>query len=57
MYKKEMKEKEHDTKPNSTQVIVDPEKLKKGMAALFLSGDFDTDDFTNVLTSALSNIE
>lgn len=42
--------------PN-TQVIVDPDKLKKGMAAIFPSGDFDTDDLAEALAAALNGLE
>ena len=57
MYKKEMKEKEKDGKTSTPQTTVNPDKLKKGMAALFLSGEFNTDDLAEALSSALNRIE
>ena len=57
MYKK-VKEKDRKDPTNKTnQVTVDPDKLRKGMAALFPSGDFDTDDLADALSAAISNIE
>ena len=41
----------------SDQVTVDADKLKKGMAALFPSGDFDTDDLAKAFSAAIANIE
>ena len=52
-----MKEKEKDRKATASQVTVDPDKLKKGMAALFPSGDFDTDNLAQSLSSALNHIK
>ena len=54
---KKMKKKEQDGAGNSSssssnQVIVDQDKLKKGMAALFLSGDFNTNDLVAALAAA-----
>ena len=57
MYKKEMKEKEQDKKTNSSQVTVDSDKLKKGMAALVPSGDFDTNNLADALSTTLANLE
>ena len=56
-YKKMMKDEKGDTKPNNSQVIVDQDKLKKGMAALFPSGDFDTDDLADALVAAMTITE
>ena len=57
-YKKQGKEKEKNESPNkSNQVTIDPDKLKKGMAALFPSGDFDTDNLTEALSAAIANIK
>ena len=38
---------------NNNHVTVDPDKVKQGMAALFPSGDFDTDDLANALVAVL----
>ena len=38
---------------NNYHVTVDPDKMKQGMAVLFPSGDFDTDDLANALISVL----
>ena len=38
---------------NNNHVTVDPDKMKQGMAALFPSGDFDTDDLANALVVIL----
>ena len=40
---------------NNNHVTMDPEKVKQGMAALFPSGDFDTDDLTNALVAILKS--
>ena len=39
--------------PNNNHVIVDPDKVKQGMAALFPFRDFDTDDLANALVAVL----
>ena len=52
------RDKEEDKKEltsKSNQVTVDADKLKKGMAALFPSGDFDTDDLAEALSTAIAN--
>ena len=38
---------------NNNHVTVDPDKVKQGMAALFPSGDFNTDDLANALVAVL----
>ena len=38
---------------NNNHVTVDPDKVKQGMAPLFLSGDIDTDDLANALVTVL----
>ena len=38
---------------NNNHVTVDPDKVKQGMAALFPSGDFDTDDLANAFVAVL----
>ena len=42
---------------SSTQVVINKEKLKKGTAALFPSGDFDTCDLATSLASAMVGLE
>ena len=57
-YKKHDKEKDKKELTNkSNQVTVDADTLKKGMAALFPSGDFDTEDLAEALSAAIANIE
>ena len=46
-----------ETNSNNSQVTVDTDKLKKGMAALFPSGDFDTDDMADALVAAMTASE
>ena len=41
-------------KSNNSQVTVDTDKLKKGMAALFPSGNFDTDDLADALVAVMT---
>ncbi|KAL7565343.1 hypothetical protein ACA910_013565 [Epithemia clementina (nom. ined.)] len=44
----------HDSKPGTdTQVTVDKEKLKRGMAALLPSGDYDINDLAEALAAVL----
>ena len=43
-YKKMLKEQNKSTNKDKKEVSVDENKLKKGMAAIFPSGDFNTDD-------------
>ena len=38
---------------NNNHVTVDPDKVKQGMAALFPSGNFDTDVLANALVAVL----
>ena len=57
MYKKEIKEKDKKESPNkSNQVTVNLDELKKGMAALFPSGDFNTDDLAEALSAVSTEI-
>ena len=60
-YKKMMKNKESKNSDSycssSNQVSVDTEKLKKGMAAILLLGDFNTDDLAKALATAMHSIE
>ena len=59
-----MKKKEQDkagdfssSSSSSNEVIIDQDKLKKGMAALFLSGNINTDDLADALAAAIAGIE
>ena len=58
MYKK-MQKKEQEkagSSPPVSQVVIDQDKLEKGMATLFPSGDF-TDDLAASLASAMVGLE
>ena len=48
-YKKMLKEQNKSTREDKKEVSVDENKLKKGMAAIFPSGDFNTDDLAEAL--------
>ena len=54
---KKMSKQENDnaysSSSNNNHVTVDPDKVKQGMAALFPSGDFHTDDLANALIAVL----
>ena len=50
---KQEKENASSSSSNNNHVTVDPDKVKQGMAALFPSGDFDTDDLANALVAVL----
>ena len=39
------------------EVSVDENKLKKGMAAIFPSGDFNTDNLAEALAAAINGVE
>ena len=41
----------------TNQVTVDKIKLKKGMEAIFPSGDFDTDDLAEALATTMAGAE
>ena len=41
----------------TNQATVDKTKLKKGMAAIFPSGDFDTDDLAEALATTMAGVE
>ena len=41
----------------TNQVTVDKTKMKKGMAAIFSSGDFDTDDIAEALATTMAGVE
>ena len=55
-YKKMIKQENDNvssSSSNNNHVTVDPDKVKQGMAALFPSGDFDTDDLANAFVAVL----
>ena len=55
-YKKMIKQEKDNASPsssNNNHVTVDPDKVKQGMAALFPSGDFDTDNLADALVAVL----
>ena len=55
-YKKMIKQQNDNissSSSNNNHVTMDPDKVKQGMAALFPSGDFDTDDLANALVAIL----
>ena len=56
-YKKMMKEQNKSNNDDQKKVTVDEDKLKKGMAAIFPSGDFNTDDLAEALAAAITGIE
>ena len=41
----------------TNQVTVDTTKLRKGMAAVFPSGDFDTDDLVEALATTMTGVK
>ena len=56
-YKKMLKDKNGSTDGDKKEVSVDENKLKKGMAAIFPSGDFNTDDLAEALAAAINGVE
>ena len=56
-YKKMIKEKNNSNNDDQKKVTVDEDKLKKGMAAIFPSGDFNTDDLAEALAAAIAGVE
>ena len=52
-----LKEQNKSTNEDKKEVTVDENKLKKGMSAIFLSGDFNTDDLAEALTAAINGVE
>ena len=57
MIKKNETKSDSDSSRDSKHVTVDTDKLKKGMAALFLSRDFDTNDLAKALAAAMVGVE
>ena len=56
-YKKMLNEQNKSTHEDKKEVSVDEAKLKKGMAAIFPSGDFNTDDLAEALAAAINGVE
>ena len=52
-----MKEQDESNNDDKKKVMVDEDKLKKGMAAIFPSGDFNTDNLAEALTVAIASDE
>ena len=52
-----MKEQNKSNNDDQKKVTVDEDKLKKGMAAIFPSGNFNTDDLAEALAVAIAGIE
>ena len=52
-----MKEQDKSNNDDKKKVTVDEDKLKKGMAAIFPSGDFNTDDLAEALAAAIAGVE
>ena len=55
-HKKMRKEQNKPNNDDQKKVSVDEDKLKKGMAAIFPSGDFNTDDFAKALAAAIAGL-
>ena len=56
-YKKMMKEQNKSNNDNKKTVTVDVDKLKKGMAAIFPSSNFNTDNLAEALAAAIAGVE
>ena len=56
-YKKMMKEQDKSNNDDKKKVTVDEDKLKKGMAVIFPSGNFNTDNLAEALAAAISGVE
>ena len=56
-YKKMMKEQNKSNNDDQKKVTVNEDKLKKGMAAIFPSGDFNTDDLAEALAAAIAGVK
>ena len=55
-YKKMLKE-QKSTNEDKKEVTVDENKLKKGVATIFPSSDFNTDDLAEALAAAINGVE
>ena len=56
-YNKMTKEQNKSNNDDQKKVTVDEDKLKKGMAAILPSGDFNTDDLAEALAAAIAGVE
>ena len=56
-YKKMMKEQNKSNNDDQKKVTVNEDKLKKGMATIFPSGDFNTDNLAEALAAAIAGVE
>ena len=56
-YKKMIKEKNNSNNDDQKKVTADEDKLKKGMAAIFPSGDFNTDNLAEALAAAIAGVK
>ena len=52
-----LKEQDKSNNDDKNKVTVDEDKLKKGMAAIFPSGDFNIDNLAEALAAAIAGIE
>ena len=50
-------DKSNNDDPTKKKVTMDEDKLKKGMAAIFPSGDFNTNDLAEALAAANAGVE
>ena len=55
--RKMMKEQDQSNNDDKKKVTVDEDKLKKAMAAIFPSGDFNTDDLAEALAVAIAGVK
>ena len=56
-HKKMTKEQNESNNDDQKKVTVDEDKLKEGMAAIFPSGNFNTDDLAEALAVAIAGVE
>ena len=56
-YKQMLKEQNKSTNKDKKEVTVDENKLKKGIAAIFPSSDFNTDDLAEALAAAINGVK
>ena len=52
-----LKEQNKSTNEDKKEVSVDENKLKKGIAAIFPSGDLNTGDLAEALAAAINGVE
>ena len=52
-----MKEQDKSNNDDEKKVTVDEDKLKKGMATIFPSGNFNTNDLAEALAAAIAGVE